>query len=452
MLLRFGASNHRSIRDYQELLFVATSLKDSQDGLLDSSTSSIDSSQKGIKVIPVLGIYGANAAGKSTMLSALDFFIDAILFSQSRGRPSGGTPYVPFRLDALSKTKPSQYDADFALEGVRYHYGFQLNGNAIISEWLYSYPIGGKRISRTVLFHRDSSLEEPFHFGKSLKGENKQIAKLVRPNSLFLSAAAQNAHPALTELFNFISQKITTRLGGESADHTLAAQLLAYFGDDKNRRDEALRFLAAADIGVIDIDFSKVPVGEKVKGLMHDFEQLMSKHFEGEELPPALIEKERLQIKLLHKGRDDVSYPIGLKMESAGTISLLQLIGPVFGRLRDGGVLIVDELNSTLHPLVSRELIKLFSSATTNLGSAQLLFTTHDTNLLTGGLLRRDQVWFAEKDNEGGTHIYPLSKIAVRAEDNLEKGYLTGRFGSIPFFGNQSLFAETVATPEKAVD
>jgi uncharacterized protein len=448
MLLRFGTSNHRSIRDYQELLFVASSLKDSQDGLLDPSPLSSDVSDKSIKVIPVLGIYGSNAAGKSTMLNALDFFINAIVLSQVRGRPSGGTPFAPFVLDKESQGKPSRYDVDIALGGVRYHYGFELNGKHIVSEWLYSYPIGGKRVTRTVLFHRDANLEEPFYFGKTLKGENKQIVKLVRPNSLFLSAAAQNAHPALTELFNFVSQKITTRFGGESMGHSLAAQLLAYFGDDKTRRDDALRFLAAADIGVVDIDFSKVSVGEKTKGLLHDFEQLMSKHFEGEELPSELIEKERLQIKLLHRGKDALSYPINLGAESAGTISLLQLIGPVFGRLREGGVLIVDELNSTLHPLVSRELIKLFSSNSTNPGGAQLLFTTHDTNLLTGGLLRRDQIWFAEKDNEGGTHLYPLSKIAVRAEDNLEKGYLTGRFGSIPFLGADNLVSPTVISQD----
>lgn len=438
MLLRFGTSNHRSIRDYQELLFIATSLKDAEEGLLDPNPQPVGMEAKRMLVIPAIGIYGANAAGKSTMLGALDFFVDAIMFSQVKGGPGGGTPYTPFRLDSESRKRSSRYDADIALGGTRYHYGFELDGKIVLSEWLYSFPIGGKRASRTVLFHRDANVAEPFQFGKTLKGENKQIAKLVRPNSLFLSAAAQNAHPSLTELFEFVSKKITTRLGGEVPDHKLAAQLLAYFGEDESRRKDALRFLTAADIGVVDIDFSKVPINEKVQGLIHDFEQLMSKHFKGE-VAPEFLAADRQQIKLLHKGRDGQSYPINLNAESAGTVSLLQLIGPVFGRLREGGVLVVDELNSTLHPLVSRELIRLFSSHASNPGGAQLLFSTHDTNLLTGGLLRRDQIWFAEKDNEGNTHVYPLSNVTVRAEDNLEKGYLTGRFGSIPFFGDNTI-------------
>ena len=128
--------------------------------------------------------------------------------------------------------------------------------------------------------------------------------------------------------------------------------------------------------------------------------------------------------------------------ESAGTIALLGLLGPLLKRLKEGGVLLIDELNSTLHPLISRELIRLFSRAETNPGKAQLLFSTHDTNLLSNKILRRDQIWFAEKDEQGATHIFSLAEIKVRSSENFESGYLHGRFGAIPFLGVTDSFIQ----------
>ena len=432
MLLRFGVENHRSIRTYQELSLVATTLKDSAEGLLNTSWSLTDSNP--LQVVPALAIYGSNAAGKSTVLKALDFFVQAILGSHSRGAVSGGVPYHPFLLDDVSSKKPSRYDADFMIKGIRYHYGFSLDGEKFTREWLYMFSAGGRRVTKTTLFVRDRDNPEEFYFGKSLKGENKQISKLVRPNSLYLSAAAQNSHPVLSDLYELISKKFVTRVDVDLSEFSLAKQLLAYLGDDENRTKQAIEFLAAADVGILGVDFAKIPFKNVNKDLIEDFERLFSKHFD---LPEAFKEPPT-RVRLLHRGANDKAFAIGLDAESAGTISLLQLIGPAFERLREGGVLVVDELNSTLHPLVSRELIRLFSNPTTNPGGAQIIFSTHDTNLLAGGLLRRDQIWFAEKDREGETCIYPLSEITVRSKDNLERGYLTGRFGAIPFFDRQA--------------
>jgi AAA15 family ATPase/GTPase len=440
MLLRFGVKNHRSIRSYQEISLVASSLRDVEDGLISPEADVADSSpRRSLRLVPVLALYGANASGKTTILDALQFFASGIVSSHDRS--AGRTvPFRPFLLDDESRKADSRYDADIILDGVRYHYGYSITRERIESEWLYSFPISGARRIRTVLFTRDAEAEEEFHFGKSLKGENKVISKLVRPNSLFLSAAAQNSHPQLSEIFNFFAEKVTNRMQ-ETSEHMLPEQLLAYFGEDEALRERAVSFLAAADTGIVGLDFSKVPVDEKSLAFVAEFERVLNNHLDGAEINvPKRTEHAKVGFK--HLGSVGKKYPIEMDRESAGTIALLGLLGPVLKRLSEGGVLVIDELNSTLHPLVSREIIRLFSDPTTNPGKAQLLFSTHDTNLLAGGLLRRDQIWFAEKDLEGATHAYSLSEIKVRRGDNFEAGYLQGRFGAIPFFGLGDSFLE----------
>jgi AAA15 family ATPase/GTPase len=436
MLLRFGVQNHRSISAYQELSFAATSLKDSEEGLLDlpgdiESSGDSPPSRRELRVLPVVAIYGANAAGKSTVLQAFDFFVRGVVTSHRSTANSEGTGYDPFLLDEASRKEPSRYDADIVVDGIRYHYGYEVDGKAVIHEWLYSVPLAAARQTKSRLFERVAGGDPEFYFGKGLRGENKQIAKLVRPNSLFLSVATQNAHPQLKPIYDFFYGKVTRRLDHAVSEQQVADQLQAYFAGEPSRRDTALNFLRAADVGITDIQFSKVSATGRTLEFLSEFEQLLHRHFDEKHT----FDKDRVKVQLKHQGASS-SYLIDLDEESAGTLSLLQIMGPVFRKLTEGGLLLIDEPNSTLHPLVSRELIRLFTRRKTNPGGAQLLFTTHDTNLLTGGLLRRDQIWFAEKDRNGATHLYSLSDIKVRAGDNMERGYLTGRFGAIPFFGS----------------
>ena len=239
---------------------------------------------------------------------------------------------------------------------------------------------------------------------------------------------------------------MTTHEGGSAF---LGEQLYNYFANDTERYRKVVDFLQAADVGIAKIDFSKVPITETKRQLLADLDQLIAKHVRK---PTSLADKsEETKVEILHVGEGGRHFPIALDQESAGTQALMQLLGPVFNRLQDGGVLIIDELNVALHPLVSRELIGLFSNPQTNLGKAQLIFSTHDTSILTSGLLRRDQIWFAEKDKSGATSVYPLSSIKVRTTDNWERGYITGRFGAIPFFGANLLLRQK-AMDEASLD
>jgi AAA15 family ATPase/GTPase len=448
MLLRFGVSNHRSIRDYQEIFLTASALKDEEAALL-SMPPDANAALK-LRGLPVVALYGANAAGKSAVIDAMDTFVAGILWSQTQTSSDRGTPHDPFLLDGASRHAASQYDADFVLGSTRYHYGFTMDAEVIVSEWLYSYALHAERQTKTVLFHRDGRESEPFYFGKSLKGDNKRITKLTRSNSLFLSAAAQNAHPVLQPIYEYfykqVSRRMTTHEGGMAF---LGEQLFNYFANDAERYKRVVNFLQAADVGIAKIDFSKVPITETKRKLLEDLDQLIAKHVRKS---TSLAEKsEETKVEILHVGEGGQYFPIALDEESSGTRALMQLLGPVFNRLQDGGVLIIDELNVALHPLVSRELVGLFSNPQTNPAKAQLIFSTHDTSILTAGLLRRDQIWFAEKDNFGATCVYPLSSIKVRATDNWERGYITGRFGAIPFLG-ANLLSRQKTLGEVALD
>jgi len=425
MLLRFGVENHRSLRSYQQIMLTAAPFKEHEDTLLlagDGRTA----------VVPSAAVYGANAAGKSTVLHAMHFMRNAILFSHSKGNPSGGTAFAPFALDSDSQTRASVYDIDIEVDGIRHHYGFKLDGSTVLEEWLYATPLNRARRSRQTWFHRDNS-GDPIYFGKELKGENKLIEKIVRSNSLFLSAAAQNAHPQLSKIYEFFEKNLI--ISTEEAP-LLGREVANFFKNNPSFEEKAVDFLRLADTGISDITYETEKPNESKKQLLNDFADLMQRHNILPSGGPNPFTETAVIANLMHKGDGGKEYKLDIDYESAGTKALLSVIGPILKCLNDGGVLLIDELSNTLHPLLSRKLVSLFSDSSKNLAKAQLVFTTHDTNLLCGGLFRRDQIWFAEKDRIGGTHLYPLTDIEVDKRDNLEKGYLQGRFGAIPFLGN----------------
>ncbi|WP_028217436.1 AAA family ATPase [Paraburkholderia oxyphila] len=432
MLLRFGVENHKSVRNYQQILLTASSIKDDATRLLQSSDSRV-------KVVPVAAIYGANASGKSTLLDALRFMQSVVRFSHTRGDATGGTAYAPFALDEVSSTRPSRYDIDLEFDETRFHYGFIVDGKKVNEEWLFAIPLNKTRKSRQTWFHRTDD-GEPIYFGKELKGENKLIEKIVRANSLFLSAAAQNAHQQLSKIYELIVAKMEV-LSTDSNAVILGSAVAKFFDEHKELEGDALEFLKVADTGISNVTYEVIEQDDQTKNFVTEFRTFLKRHSisaldEATDFP-------RRRASFTHKGVGGKEYRLKLDAESAGTKAILSAIGPILSALRSGGVLIIDELSNSLHPLMSRKLVGLFGDQKINVGGAQLVFSTHDTNLLCDGMFRRDQIWFAEKDREGATHFFPLTEIDVDKRDNLEKGYLNGRFGAIPFFSKPDIKWET---------
>lgn len=408
MLLRFGVSNYRSIRDYQELLLVASSVKEHQAQVMTVN-------RLNAKVLPTIGIYGANASGKSNLLQAFAFMRRMLLKSHANGSATGGIARTPFQLDSDVLKQPSHFDCDVVISEVRYHYGFVIDDDAVREEWLYAYPSK----YRQVWFHRQRDEKPTFYFGKSLKGKNKTIEALTRDNSLFLSAAAQNNHQQLSEIYRYFEQNFFWYLDAEPSFDRFEASYL----DNGLMNKRIIQFLTAADIGILDARLEKAAVtGPSVV----------------ESIQAALNKNESINARLRFGHQSIDGQPVFLKLgdESRGTLQLLTLLGPIFQALENGQILLIDELDTSMHSLLSLQLLKLFNSPTSNKGHAQLIFTTHDTNLLDSAVLRRDQIWLTEKDKKGATHLYPLTDIRTRPTDNLEKGYLQGHFGGIPFLGD----------------
>jgi AAA15 family ATPase/GTPase len=420
MLIRFGVENHLSIRDKQEISFVASSLKDEGADLIRVGDQSL---------LPVALIYGANASGKSNLISALSYFKRFVAFSHSRGGPDEPLRRLPFRLDQKSQQRSTQFDIDFIINETRFHFGYSISDREVLEEWLFAFPSGKKQT-----WYLRSKNKRNIYFGKKLGGQTKIIENLMRPNSLFLSAAAQNSHKQLTPLYNFLSEISLHSLHGEEAAATFA------FRDGKidNR---IMAFLKNADTGIIGSHFKDTSGDPRSAAITSDIVQLFRKHSPRFEIKPEDLEFKILS--LVHETKSDKPKRLELSLESTGTIRLMLLLKSIFVALDRGSLVAIDELDTSLHTYLTEKIVAMFNSRKTNPKGAQLLAATHDTNLLSSDTVRRDEIWFTEKNSFGATVLYPLTDIRTRNTDNLEKGYLQGRFGAVPFRGPiASLFGD----------
>jgi len=389
----------------------------------------------GEQVLPVAAIYGANASGKTAVIKAFEFMANAVWSSHTQWQPGQRIPVEPFAGDDTAL--PSEFSVDFLLDGIRHQYGFVANSQAILREWLYVYP----KSKRQLWFERAEGV--PISFGTKMPGENKVIEGLVRKNSLFLSAAAQNNHEALSPVYEWFAESESFELGHDARRGRPFGAMLraAQFCQSESDRATIARLLAQADLGIAELNVGETEEMKNMRGIL---ESLHS------ELPSEYsLPETRKMVSLLHRvGNRTVSFRA--EQESSGTLAYLALLGPVVSFLRNGGILLVDELDASLHPLMAVQIIRLFSSPATNPRSAQLIFNTHDTNLLSSGDLRRDQIWFTEKDSTGSSHLYPLTDFKPRRQENLENGYLQGRYGAIPFIHPDYLTGNAGGNGEKS--
>jgi predicted ATPase len=340
MLLRFRFSNVRSFRTEQEFSLIAGPFADAPE-----SVRHPDAVPEG--VLPVAAIYGANASGKTNVLRAIEFLSEAVEYSHKLWEPDSPIPREPFLNDEESRQAPSEFEVDFLTNEIRYRYGLRVDSAVVLEEWLHAYPRGKKQ----TWFHRTRG--KPISFSAKMPGENRMVESLTRKNSLFLSTAAQNNHKALLPVYNAVTDWQFI-IGNRAVSQSRTAQ----FCTSPNYLAEVERLVSLADLGI-----SGVKVGEaRVSAETRKY------------IPP--------QIQLLHRlGNREV--PFTIRQESQGTMAYLALLGPAVHALTIGAPLFVDELDGSLHPLLSIQLIRLFNSPLTNPRGAQLIFTTHDTNLMS---------------------------------------------------------------------
>lgn len=432
MLIRFGCSNYKSIFSYQELIFTASSLKDPQSDLIENTAIPE-------KILPSIALYGANASGKTNMIEALQFSVNFILSSYGNVALTGIHRPI-FKLSPNAKIQASEFDMDFVFNNKHYHYGYKINDETVMEEWLFSYAYENRK-SRTVLFHRSIEEATEYKFSKYLKGENRVITKLTRTNSLYLSTAAQNNHELLSQIYSYFRMNFLFRLN--QMPH-LPLPNEAIILKQCGTIEQVSNFLQNSGAGIEEIKLKvRKCVGAElvVRQQTHEFLKEVLRPILGEKFVAMPQPQEEDTIELSHKDQNGNLIPFELNDESQGTRAMIALLAPVFVILNNGGIFVIDEIESSLHVLLTFQVVKLFSRKETNPKGAQLLFTTHETNILCNNLLRRDQIWFSEKSSAGETIIAPLTDYDLRATDNFQKGYLEGRFGAIPFLGDiQKLF------------
>ncbi|WP_409523238.1 AAA family ATPase [Nitrincola sp. MINF-07-Sa-05] len=424
MIVRFGCSNYRSINKYQELLLTASSLHDEQSFLIDKPSSFNE------KLLPCAGIYGANASGKTNILLAINYLVRAVVTSH-RSNLEDQVVVNSFKLGS-DDDRPSSFDIDFICADIHYHYGFTIGNDRFEEEWLFEYSYI-QRKSRKILFHRKFNQEEEFYFGSTLKGHNKQLSDLTKENSLFLSVAANSNHEQLGKIYKFFKDSFHFRFS-----QNLVSEIIANEVKKTGTIDKLSQFMSKLETGIsrLDIVSEEIPDFEKNirKKLFSAFPAELVGNDEAFKKQQEQQTREVLRTVHISESGEEVVFP--LEDESLGTRAAIALLAPLFDTLNNGGTFIIDEIESSLHPLLTLEAVKLFNDPSVNKMNAQLIFSTHETSVLCGGILRRDQIWLTEKDFSQGTVLTPLSDFRTRKTDNIRTGYLDGRFGAIPFFGD----------------
>jgi len=412
MLVEFRVKNFRSLRDEQVLSLVASKDKTLQDTHTQAT---------GISAAPTLVrsavVYGANASGKSNLIKALQYMRGVVTESATAIQPGQAFAVQPFRLDVDSASQPSEFEVTFLLDGVRYQYGFAMTAQRIVGEHLLVYK--AFKPQRWFTRHFDTATgKDVFDFGSGLKGPKHLWEGATRPNSLFLSMAVQLNSEALRPVFDWFVNRLV--IFNEQAQ--LSPEMSIRMLKQDEGRKEICNFLSAADISIADIDVET----RKVPGHALHFDLVAGKT----EVRSEEMEEHKLRF---HHVTERGKAVFELMDESNGTRNLLFLAGPVLGILRKGLTLVIDELDTSLHTLLVRELVRLFHRPEINNGGAQLIFTTHDTSLLDApDLFRRDQVWFVEKDRDQTSALVSLSEFNPRKNEALERGYLMGRYGGVP--------------------
>ena len=394
MLLQFSVTNHRSIKNTAII-----SMKASKDNSMKESLVSPDGKKE---LVPVMALYGANAAGKSNLLHALLLMREMVCGSYAKPLKGAALPQEPFAFED-GASEPTSFEIIYYYQGIKYAYGYSFDKEHILAEYLYHWPNGREAL----IFSREKAR---FEFRENVQ-EQMTLAGRTADNRLYLVSSNEWNCAQTEKAYQWFFEKLMGLTGtGMSFETTLSA--IEKGGSKKQR---ILKEILYADLGIKDV----LITGSK-------------------ENPNVLA------VHCLVDGAGkETEYSLLMRQESMGTQRFFSRIGMWMEALQNGSVLVVDEIESSMHPLLTRHLIEMIQDATVNTNHAQLIFTTHDTGLLDLTLLRRDQIWFAEKNEKTlQTDIYALTEFSPRKGENISKGYLQGRYGAIPFIGGTDAWEE----------
>lgn len=423
MLIEFKFGNYRSFRDEAVLSMEATGL-----GRLKSSLISYNS----LNLLPAVAIYGKNGGGKSNVIRAFWLAVQFIKNAQRTQHEGAEIPVRPFLLNDYSKDTPTFFEFTYVLDNVKYIYGFSATKEKVFSEYLYHAPRGQK----ATVFARTN---QEFTFTEE-KAKRKLISEAVAPNQLFFSVACTMNDAACVSAMKWFREYVFF-----SRDYTdIPKQLLSY-SNDKNMLAAISDYAKAADLGIEKMEFefkdeeiddleTITNMPENMKSALSAFMQTLKENSSSSEIS---LQKSEVKATSYHKGvnkdGEKVSFALELSDESDGTRKLMSIAPAIESVLNKGGLVLVDELEKELHPMLVNYIVAKFQSKNANPNVAQIVFTTHNTELLNMELLRKDQLYFADKSRkDGASELYSISDFSTKTADNIRKGYLAGKYGATP--------------------
>ena len=432
MLIEFSIGNYRSFKEKVTFSMVAANLVAKDKNLDCTNLFEVD---KELKLLKSAAIYGANASGKSNLAQALSFMKWFMINSSKETQSAEEIDVEHFRLSTETESEPSFFEIVFVLDGQQYRYGFEANRHRVVSEWLFYVP----KVRETKLFERES---DRFSVSKTYKADGVQ--QRTRDNALFLSVSAQFNVKVAEKILEWLTSQLQI-ISGLNDDAYLGYTLKCFL--EKENKDEIIQLVKKLDLGISEIKVEQIEIN--ADSLPKDI---------PDELKKLIIKSRKSKatsINTVHRKFDREGNYISTELfnlkqqESEGTQKIFALAGLLIDVLKNGKVLVVDELDARLHPLISRAIIELFNSNETNPNQAQLIFMTHDTNLLNNKLFRRDQIWFTEKNRYGATDLYSLAEYkleeykGVRNDASFESDYIKGKYGAVPYIGNLDSLIDT---------
>lgn len=424
MLIEFRFKNYRSFRDEAVLSMEATGLGNFKNCLIQYNSKT--------NVLPSVAIFGKNGGGKSNVIRAFWLAVQFVRHAQRTQYAAAPVPVRPFRLNDYSQQEPTEFEFIYTFKGVKYWYSFSATTEKIYREFLYHAPKGQKAL----VFLREG---QSFSFSKE-KGKRKLIAETVAQNQLYFSIASSMNDEDCIKAMQWFRDRIYF-----SRDYSDIPKQLLDYSDDQNMLKAISDYAKAADFGIEDMHFEihsrqinplQLPenLPDGAKAALAQFLQNLSQPTDNSDATFAMSEVKAVS---MHQGQDKNGetklYPLELGSESDGTLRLMSIAPAIENVLNKGGLLLIDEIEKGLHPLLVDYIIAKFQSKKTNPLGAQVIFTTHDTELLNMELLRKDQLYFADKSEEGGySELYSISEFGTKTAENIRKGYMIGKYGAIP--------------------
>lgn len=406
MLIRFSVRNYKVFRERAELSLIASNYdKDTnEDNVFEVPAF-------GLRLLKSAVVYGANASGKSKLIEALAFMREFVDESFTDSQKGDEIKVVPFRLDTVSENEPSEFETVFIHQDVLYRYGFQVNTKAVVAEWLYHRP----HTKEIELFYRDGQ-----RIDQHRRSFSASVNQYIKDNSLRENALLVSA---LANMFNDpIAGKVLAWFQQIDMPPVIWQERLYLEHTSKKLNEPAFRKKMLRLLQVADLGIQNVVLAEETKGLWGSIGRLFVTD----------IQTTHPKYDSSNQVIDSVNFKLEAD-ESQGTQRFFALTGPLLDSLEKGSVFVADELDTKLHPNLVSAIIQLFHSPVTNPRNAQLIFNTHNTNLLSADTFRRDQVWFTEKDWYGAATLFSLSDFKPRSTENFERNYVEGRYGAVPY-------------------